>query len=101
MFDETSEAGRVRSRTNANAFAQAFGAWQTHVDGVNAELRRLKCREIAVDDVAINSCQIMNVFANFVFGAQKSWRVKNVIERSLKVDRYFAVKQRRARTRAK
>ena len=31
MFDETSEAGRVKSGTNANAFAQAFGAWQTHV----------------------------------------------------------------------
>ena len=76
MFDETSEAGRVKSGTNANAFAQAFGAWQTHVAGVNAELRRLRCREIAVADLAINSCQVMNVFANFLFGANKSWRGK-------------------------
>lgn len=101
MFDETSEAGRVKSGTDANAFAQAFGAWQTHVAGVNAELRRLRCREIAVADLAINSCQVMNVFANFLFGANKSWRGKNVIQRAPKVTTYFAAKQRRARTRAK
>ena len=68
---------------------------------MNAELRRLRCREIAVADLAINSCQVMNVFANFLFGANKSWRGKNVIQCAPKVTTYFAAKQRRARTRAK
>lgn len=90
MFSENSYAEHVKSSTNANAFAHSFGKWRTHVDGVNRELPQLKREEIRVADVAINSCQLMNVLANFLFAANKPWRGKHLIQRASKVDAYFS-----------
>lgn len=98
--DDADAAKRIKSSTNANAFAKAFGKWDLHVGSINKELQRLKCEPVSVADVAINSCQLMNVLANFLFAANTSWRAKHWIVRASKVDAYFAAKERRARTKA-
>lgn len=97
MFSDNTEAAkRIKGRINAKIFAPAFGKWNLHVARVNKELPQLRCEPVSVADVAINSCQLMNVLANFLFPASASWRAKNLIQRASKVDACFAAKELRS-----
>lgn len=84
-FTAETDETKVQSSTNANDFARLFGRWHLHKLEVNKHLESLGCKPISVEDLAINSCQLMNVLQNFCFGHTKGWRAKAKIEQGPQV----------------